>query len=161
MKIAERVRLFDRVFKVLASFNDSPKGTELANKFMTENEGSGVLKVEDGTAYICDKADKGVPLPELQILLMDSARGVYIPANFATEVERDAVSGVRPELLDRLAREDGHKIDGYWDVWQEVLDNAIVTYKGWEYTLHQDGDLWLVASDLMTQEQQEEIFGAW
>ncbi len=81
-------------------------------------------------------------LPELQCFA-DSARGLYIPQYFAESIDRDAITGVNMEDLDCLLGEPEQ--DSYWDVWSDVVDNAVIkdTY-GQEWTLEQDGDLWLV-----------------
>lgn len=89
------------------------------------------------------------------ILFSDGARGIYIPKHFAESVKRECVSGIVLEDLDYLARgpndieaadgEPAHNAESYWDTWADVCDHAIVTDPdGTVYTLHQDGDLWLV-----------------
>jgi len=94
-------------------------------------------------------------------ILFDGASGQYIPKRFATEIRREVISGVKAEDLDYLARGPGGCLDAdetlaegetvrgefYWDVWQDVLDNAVITDKDGEYKLHQDGDVLLVPSD--------------
>ena len=81
-------------------------------------------------------------LPELQCFA-DSARGLYIPQYFAESIDRDAITGVNMEDLDCLL--GGPEQDSYWDVWADVLDNAVIKdTHGQEWTLHEDGDLWLV-----------------
>jgi hypothetical protein len=97
-----------------------------------------------------------------QQLLFDSASGQYIPKRFATEIKREAISGVDAKDLDYLAHGpggcldkdvelyDGETIRGeyYWDTWQTILDNAVVTDSdGNEFNLYQDGDVWLVPTD--------------
>jgi len=95
-------------------------------------------------------------------LFLDSARGQYIPRDFARSVKRDAVSGIDLKDLDYLALGPGGCLDEcetlqegesergefYWDTWQTVLDNCLITDdKGQEFKLYQDGDLWLVPND--------------
>lgn len=95
-------------------------------------------------------------------LFLDSARGQYIPRDFARTVKRDAVSGIDLKDLDYLAHGPGGCLDEsetlqdgetergefYWDTWQTVLDNCTLTDdKGNRFTLYQDGDLWLVPAD--------------
>lgn len=100
------------------------------------------------------------PLTESVHCYLDSARGQYIPRDFARDTKRDCIEGVKAEDLDYLARgpggcldEDRTLADGetergefYWDTWQTVLDNAILTdpQSGLRFRLHQDGDLFLV-----------------
>lgn len=58
----ETIQVHDRIFKVVAKFEDSGEGTKAANAFMTENAGTGVILVKDGTVYIADCNDKGKPI---------------------------------------------------------------------------------------------------
>lgn len=94
------------------------------------------------------------------ILYADSVRGVYIPQHFAESIKRDKVSGIDMQDLDYLARgpndiaineqddnPEPHDSEWYWEVWQDVLDNAVVDVDGKPYTLYQDGDLWLIEPD--------------
>lgn len=78
------------------------------------------------------------------ILFSDSSRGVYIPKHFATTVLRTAVTGVANAHWQVLAR--GPSAPWYWEAWQAVLDNAVITDpdSGVRYFLHHDGDLWLL-----------------
>ena len=81
-------------------------------------------------------------------LFLDSNRGIYIPQHFAESVKRECVSGIEMRDLDRLAAGPDSE-EFYWDVWDRVESNAIVTdpESGIAYTLFQDGDLWLVPTD--------------
>lgn len=81
--------------------------------------------------------------PEISLFLSDS-RGVYIPRDFAKSIKRDCVKNVSPDEWQTL--EAGPDADSYWDVWSDVLDFAEITdpVTGVVYTLHQDGDLWLI-----------------
>ena len=89
------------------------------------------------------------------ILFLDSARGQYIPRDFAQCIKREAVTGVNPATLDKLAKEDSNTQEDYWELWQEVLDKARVKHpNGYEYNLHQDGDLWLYNYGLMTEQER-------
>ena len=83
-------------------------------------------------------------LPEGSLLYMDSNRGVYIPQQFANETKRACVEHVTQEEWDVLEKGPDH--EWYWDVWSDVEQNALLTDPdtGVKYTLHQDGDLWLV-----------------
>ncbi len=93
--------------------------------------------------------------PQLILWLSDS-RGVFIPRDFANSFADRAknVTGVKPE--EWLVLEAGPEQDCYWDVWQEVEMNAIVTDdKGIQYRLHQDGDLWLVPQGMEWDDETE------
>ena len=91
------------------------------------------------------------------ILFLDSARGQYIPRDFAKSIKRECVQGVSLELLDSLARDDAAEYDEHWDDWHHVLDNAKIVANGAEYTLHHDGDLWLINYDAMTEQEREDF----
>ncbi|MCP3653588.1 MAG: hypothetical protein GY766_01635 [Herbaspirillum sp.] len=73
---------------------------------------------------------------------LDSARGVYIPRDFALMIDPQDWTGIDPQDLQTL--KDGPDSEFYWDAWESVLNNA-ESLDGW--TLHQDGDLWLVQLD--------------
>jgi hypothetical protein len=75
-------------------------------------------------------------------LFLDSARGVYIPRDFAASIDPADWIGVSTDELDILRA--GPDDESYWDAWQSVLDYA-ETKDG--RVLHQDGDLWFVARD--------------
>ena len=78
------------------------------------------------------------------VLYLDSARGIYIPRDFAQSfASTKYVSGVSNTDLEIL--EEGPNGALYWDVWTDVLDNAIITGDdGIPYYLYQDNDLWLI-----------------
>lgn len=77
------------------------------------------------------------------LLFLNDARGIYLPRDFTCNVARDRVIGVSDE--DWAILEAGPDHEHYWDVWNEIEQDAIVTdNKGVRYRLHQDGDLWLI-----------------
>lgn len=109
-------------------------------------------------------------MAEKIILLLSDSRGVYIPQNFAedfriagvdglTESDANVVCGIDPDDIAILRAGPDH--EQYWDVWDSVLSDAwwIDPETGWRYTLHQDGDLWAVAYDEMSDEEKEEFYG--
>lgn len=83
-------------------------------------------------------------LPEGAELFLDSARGIYIPQNFAEIVKRKCVEGVSAEQWAIL--EEGPEHEWYWEAWDEVLNSAVLTNPdtGQRFTPYQDGDLWLI-----------------
>jgi len=91
------------------------------------------------------------------VLLFDSARGVYIPRDFATAFtpsDRAHVTGV--ESNDWAVLEAGPDNELYWDVWLGVCDSAIITDdNGDQYMLWQDGDLWLIPVGMTWDEEAE------
>jgi len=78
------------------------------------------------------------------VLYLDSTRGIYIPRDFAQSFARTKyISGVSNTDLEIL--EEGPSGALYWDVWTDVLNNAIITGDdGIPYLLFQDNDLWLI-----------------
>lgn len=73
-------------------------------------------------------------------LFLSDARGIYIPRDFAAQIDREALTGVLWEDLEILKA--GPDRDLYWDSWEQVLNNAELTLDGIKYRFEQDGDLW-------------------
>lgn len=88
-------------------------------------------------------------------LLLSDARGIYIPRDFVEGFDLNKFENVphdAPLLKDP-------EFEHYWDIWQDVLDNATYTEGGRTWRLHQDGDLWLICDELMTNEEYSNFFG--
>jgi hypothetical protein len=96
--------------------------------------------------------------PDMQLWLSD-ARGVYIPRDFAKcFIDRDTrdrhVKHVDAEYWATL--EYGPEHEYYWETWDSVLNNArVVDENGVEFSLYQDGDLWLVPVGMEWDEDTE------
>lgn len=76
-------------------------------------------------------------------LFYDGNRGIYIPQNFAQDVDRSKVTGVDAAQWADL--EAGPEGEFYWETWAMVTDSArLKTDDGREWYLWQDGDLWMV-----------------
>jgi len=96
--------------------------------------------------------------PALQLLLSD-AHGIYLPQIFVqnflggghgrvsgVDVDSVAVVGAGPDTLD------------YWDAWGNILNNfRYTTPDGDTFGLWQDGDLWLVCYERITEEEATSI----
>ncbi len=83
---------------------------------------------------------------KIQLLLSD-ARGIYIPRD-AMDLERLRKSGEPICEADKAILKDPQN-EYYWDVWQEILDNAyLMDDKGIKWTLYQDGDLFAIREDM-------------
>ena len=80
-------------------------------------------------------------IKQAQLLASDSL-GIYIPQAFAECIDLSQVKYVTQDQIDILL--DGPDHEHYWDVWDEVLDNAETTDGG---VFYQDGDLWLIYPD--------------
>lgn len=73
---------------------------------------------------------------------LDSARGIYIPQNFAESISLDDWTGIDKSDFEILLSGPDH--EDYWDAWTQVLDNAESKCGA---TLYQNGDLFLVYRD--------------
>ena len=82
------------------------------------------------------------------LLWLDSARGQYIPRDFATSFDDRAARVLNVTDEQWATLEGGPELGGdesiYWDVWCEVSDAAVITLNGVSYTLDLSGDLWLI-----------------
>lgn len=85
--------------------------------------------------------------------LLSDARGVYIPRDFC-EGFNITMWGLDPESWEVQTCKAGPDKEGYWDAWQEVLNDAVYKYGDDTYMLHQDGDLWALCLDRMTDEEK-------
>ena len=89
--------------------------------------------------------------------IIDSRHGVFVPVVFAQTINRALLSGVSGETLDYLTKEESMEDDGFWDAWDCVLNNARITHNGKIYHLHQDGDLFAIDWDNLTDEEYESL----
>jgi hypothetical protein len=85
--------------------------------------------------------------------LLSDARGQYIPRDFVANFDM-AEWGVDLESWEANTCAAGPEEDGYWDAWMQILDNAEYKKDGNVWVLHQDGDLWAVCYELMTDEEK-------
>ena len=91
-------------------------------------------------------------------LLLDSARGTTIPSAFYKDFDFEAWSLNKSKYSELESEEN----EGYWDTWHELLDAASYKFKddsGLSYTLWQNGDLWAICPELMTDSEYENFFG--
>ena len=88
----------------------------------------------------------------IQLLLSD-VHGVYIPKLFLESFLSFKVWGLLKSDFKVLRKPDN---EGYWEAWNFVLNNAKHTDKdGNVWQLWQDGDLWAICPDLMTEEEKQ------
>ena len=87
-------------------------------------------------------------------LFIDGVHGIYVPQVFAKTMNRTLMSGVSAEVLDYLSQEDSSTDADFWDVWDDVLNNARVTVEGKIYYLYHCGDLFLIDWDNLTEEEK-------
>lgn len=98
-------------------------------------------------------------IPSAITLILSDARGVYIPRDFVTDgcgeiaVDHCKAWGIGKEDAEILASGPDHEF--YWGTWDDVLSNAqYVDEEGNKYFLSQDGDLWALCYDRMTEEEK-------
>ena len=93
-------------------------------------------------------------IPDGSLLYLSEARGIYIPRDFATDTYPECISGVSAGDMDILQAGPDH--EWYWEAWESVLNNAVITARdsGKQYTVYQDGDCWLVPVGAEWQEDQ-------
>ncbi len=75
--------------------------------------------------------------------LLDGARGIYIPQAFI-ECYGDW-KGITKE--NKAILETGPDHEHYWETWDEVLLDAYFINDNGKWTLHQDGDLFIIHED--------------
>ena len=89
-------------------------------------------------------------------LMLSAARGIYIPRDFIETVDIDAWN-IDTWAAGQCSDPNG---DFYWDAWNSILNNARYTAAdGRVYSLYQDGDLWAVCYDSMTDKEKQDFFG--
>lgn len=92
-------------------------------------------------------------LPALALLL-DECRGTHIPKDFVTGFDLTQFSGISAYDIETCSNLDN---DGYWDAWNDILDNAVVIKTG--HRLYQDGALWAINYDEITDQEYKDFFG--
>jgi len=92
----------------------------------------------------------------IEILLSDST-GVYIPKFFAEHMSDGWTGGSEYDLS---VLKEGPEKEAYWEVWDWYLTYASHTDKnGKKWRLHQDGDLFAICEELMTDEEYLNFYG--
>ncbi len=86
--------------------------------------------------------------------LLNDAHGIYIPAKFI-ECYDPVAWGVTEEDQKELSSPDNQY---YWETWESVEQYATFTDEhGNKWHLHQDGDLYAVCYELLTDEEKQFI----
>lgn len=85
-------------------------------------------------------------------LLMDGRDGVFIPCLFANEFDVTRW-GLDPDGWEVTQCKDAES-EFYWDAWGNILEMAEFHNDGHVWRLWQDGDLWAVCPELMTDEEK-------
>ena len=90
-------------------------------------------------------------------LLVSDSHGVYVPQVFASNFDLSLWNGIRPEDIETI--EAGPDHEWYWDAWNDILSSAEYVTEGNTYRLHQDGDLWAVCYEQMSDDEYRDFFG--
>lgn len=87
-------------------------------------------------------------------LLCDSHHGVYLPHVWVKNTEN--IWNIKQEDWDYLSDASNVEDEHYRDTWHDILSDAVYTdSNGVVWTLYQDGDLFAVAYNEMTEEDKE------
>lgn len=89
----------------------------------------------------------------IQILLSDH-NGINIPQLFVNNFN---FSGA--DIEDIAICEKGPDEESYWDAWNNICRDAFITHNGKQYYLYQDGDLFAICDELLSDEEYKEFFG--
>jgi len=97
-------------------------------------------------------------IPNAVTLLLSDARGIFIPRDFVNHgvmIDSSKSWGLNDENADHWKDAQNPDSEGYWEAWDWILHNARYTDKqGNVYHLYQDGDLWALCYDRMTDEEK-------
>ena len=85
--------------------------------------------------------------------LLSDARGQYIPRDFIANFDITQW-GIDPNSWEANTCAAGPDAPDYWDAWRCILDKAEFKEGPHTWTLHQDGDLWAMCYELMTDEEK-------
>lgn len=89
--------------------------------------------------------------------LVNGAHGIYAPQAFI-DLYDAAAWGITPADAEILRA--GPDADWYWEAWDHVLGTAYyLADDGRRFTLWQDGDLFAIAYDALTDDEYREFFG--
>lgn len=86
--------------------------------------------------------------------LLSDARGVYIPRDFVDSFSADEWD-LNPYSWAFISCMTGPDTDDYWQAWEQILNTAEYHQNGHVWRLHQDGDLWAICYELMTDEEKQ------
>lgn len=94
-------------------------------------------------------------------LLIDSARGIYIPQHFVSDVSGFDITrwGLPTDNPNVQSVMDGPDNEWYWEAWHLIEGQAEYTDEhGHKWSLYLNGDLWAIRDD-MTGDEWETFAG--
>lgn len=68
---------------------------------------------------------------------------IFYIQNSDREVIAEWIDINKTDLVNLKENADNIDFEGYWDLWNDVMQNAELSYKGKKWYLDQDGDLWI------------------
>ena len=90
-------------------------------------------------------------------LLLSDCRGINIPNDFYNNFDLEKWHIKKSYFLNNL---NNCYSENYWSAWEEVLNNAYyLDGKGNKFVLYQNGDLFGICYELMTDSERLEFFG--
>ena len=92
-------------------------------------------------------------------ILLDECRGINIPRDFVNEFHLDLWDGINPDDVKICLAGDTIENECYWDAWHDICDNATYTEDGQTWHLWQDGCLFAINYDALSDEEYLEFFG--
>jgi hypothetical protein len=90
-------------------------------------------------------------------LLLSDRHGIYIPQLFVNGWLADDDGDGEVRGVSDWAREQcaaGPDSEHYWEAWDDILRRFEFRHRGDSFTLNQDGDLWLMCYERMTDEEK-------
>lgn len=98
-------------------------------------------------------------LAAIELLLSDT-RGQYIPRDFLTAYDLTQWGYTEQQAIEISNDLSNPENEFYWETWETTLDNAKhTTPEGNVYRLHQDGDLFAICDELMTDDDYLNFYG--
>lgn len=98
--------------------------------------------------------------------ILSDARGIYIPRDFLTDnyneiAESHCVAwGLTEDNKQNWLNATDPDSEFYWDDWEWILNNAkFIDEDGSIYKLYQDGDLWGICYEKLTDDEKLSFFG--
>lgn len=96
-------------------------------------------------------------MPGIEILVSDH-HGVYVPKVFTENYNTKRWNVSDSNIADVAGGPEN--CEWYWESWNNILDNAeYVDELGNIWRLYQDGDLFAICEDLMSDADYENFFG--
>lgn len=94
-------------------------------------------------------------------LILSDARGLYLPRDFAEAIMDDGtiITGWTVPMDDLMTVLDGPETEWYCEAWDSILTRAAFTRDGHTWHLWQDGDLFMICDEMLSDDEYREFFG--